>query len=204
MKQIQKISLYSVLSAFLWQGLFVSAQASVDDGISFMYQGKPKEALEELSKYIKSKDPRAAFYSAIIYLFEDDVDSKKGLELLERAVRQGYPPAIGTYAGLYLHGEVVPQDRHKALMYYEISAQQGYGPSQFNCGILYKNGEKIPKDLVKAFVYLTMAAHNSKDLDELTIDATEYRDQVIKEMTSKQYQEALLTFAQLKKYTESD
>lgn len=198
MGQGQKTNLYTFL---LVSGLTFSlpVQASVEDGISLMYQNKPKEALEELSKYYKDKDPRALFFSAFIYLFGDDIDPKKGLEFLEQAVKAGYGPALDTYAGLYLHGDFVPQDRHKALMYYEIAAQQGYGPSQFNCGILYKNGEKIPKDLVKAFVYLTMAVHNSKDLDELTIDATEYRDQVIANMTPAQYQEGLLTFSQLKK-----
>lgn len=183
---------------------------SIEDGISLMYQNKPEEALKELQKYIspaqplksqnsKNKtDPRASFYSAFIYLFGDNPDPKKGLPLLEQAVQQGYSPALEMYAGLYLHGEFVPQDRHKALLYFEIAARQGYGPAQFNCGILYKNGDKIPKDLGKAFIYLTLAAHNHKDLEKLTEDATHYRNEVIAAMTSEQYQKALTAFGRYK------
>lgn len=186
--------------------LNTSSYGSIDDGISLMYQGKPQEALAELKKYlpdsVKSSpktDPRASFYSAFIYLLGDNPDPQKGLALLEQAVHQGYGPALEMYAGFYLHGDFVPQDRQKALMYYEIAARQGYGPAQFNCGILYKNGEKIPKDLEKAFVYLTLATHNHADLDELTEDATYYRNEVIAEMTSAQYQQALRAFGRYKK-----
>lgn len=206
----------------LFSGIFISSltsfsYATVDTGISLMYQGKPEEALKELEKYIapshlapsssnksstlkKNKpvksDSQALFYAALIYLFGDKPTIEKGLSLLKQAVHQGYAPALDTYAGLYLHGEFIPQDRHKALMYYEIAAKQGYGPSQFNCGILYKNGEKIPKDLKKAFIYLTLATHNTSDLDELTQDATHYRNEVIAAMTPDQYQEAVRAFGQ--------
>lgn len=165
--------------------------SGVDEGLNLLYKGKSKEALALFEKPIQAGDERALFYAAIIHLFGDHPQIEKGMPLLEKAVHKGYGPALDTYAGLFLHGEFVPQDSHKALMYYEMSAQRGYGPSQFNCGILYKNGEKVPKDLDKAFYYLTLAAQNTEDLDELADDAAEFRNDVAGSMSQDQYQQAL-------------
>jgi TPR repeat protein len=173
----------------------LSCHADVKKGIHLIYTGKSQEGLAELEKSVEAGDEQALFYSALVHLFGSAPTPQKGLPLLEKAVHKGYGPALDTYAGLYLHGHFVPQDSRKALIYYEISAQRGYGPSQFNCGILYKNGEKIPKDLEKAFYYLTLAALNREDLDEISEDAAQYRNEVVASMTKEQYQRALSRFA---------
>jgi TPR repeat protein len=149
-----------------------------DQGISLIYQGKNTEALSILEPLAKKSNPKAAFYASLILLFEDKPNLAKGLPLLEKAVKAGYGPALDTYAGLYLHGDILEKDIHKAKMYYEIASQRGYGPSQFNYGILCKNGEGVPLDLETAYVFLSLAAENHPDLGELTLDAAEFRDQV--------------------------
>ncbi|MBW8308701.1 MAG: sel1 repeat family protein [Candidatus Paracaedibacteraceae bacterium] len=151
---------------------------SADHGVSLIYQGKNTEALGILEPLAKKSDPKAAFYASLILLFSDKPDLSKGLPLLEKAVQAGYGPALDTYAGLYLHGDILEKDLHKAKMYYEIASQRGYGPSQFNYGILCKNGEGLPLDLENAYVFLSLAADNYNDLGELTLDAAEFRDQV--------------------------
>ena len=149
-----------------------------DQGISLIYQGRNAEALRILEPLGQKSNPKAAFYASLILLFGDKPDLSKGLPLLEKAVQAGYGPALDTYAGLYLHGNILEKDLHKAKMYYEIASQRGYGPSQFNYGILCKNGEGLPLDLESAYVFLSLAADNDKDLGELTLDAEEFRDQV--------------------------
>jgi TPR repeat protein len=163
----------------------------VDQGEVYLLQGKYQEALAELAPHVKKGDAKACFFTSLIKLFSEKPEQEEGLQLLQYAANKGFNPALDTLAGLYLHGEFVPQDRFQALRYYEMAARRGYGPSQFNCGIMYKNGDKIPQDLESAFVYLSMAALNKKDLDELTIDAAHYRDEVAKLMNKEQYQRAI-------------
>ncbi|AIK95603.1 tetratricopeptide repeat protein [Candidatus Odyssella acanthamoebae] len=154
-----------------------------DQGISLIYQDKSTEALSILEPLAEKSNPKAAFYASLILLFGDKPDLSKGLPLLEKAVKAGYGPALDTYAGLYLHGDILEKDLHKAKMYYEIASQRGYGPSQFNYGILCKNGEGVPLDLETAYVFLSLAAENHADLGELTLDAGEFRDQVKASLT---------------------
>lgn len=171
-----------------------TGDSSVDEAIQLIYQGNPQKALSLLQKPIEAGDERALFYAALVHLFGDNPQTDLGMPLLEKAVHKGYCPALDTYAGLYLHGDFVPQDSHKALMYYEMSAKRGYGPSQFNCGIIYKNGEKIPRDLEKAFYFLSLAANNRQDLDELADDAAQFRNDVVAAMSKEEYQRALQAF----------
>lgn len=190
-----RLILQSIMMLSFLSPCYASGNSIVDEGIHLMYQGNPEKALAVLQGPVEAGDERALFYAAFIYLFGDNPQIDKGMPLLEKAVHKGYCPALDTYAGLYLHGDFVPQDTHKALMYYEMSAQRGYGPSQFNCGIIYKNGEKTPRDLEKAFYYLSLAANNRPDLDELADDAAQFRNEIVTQMTKEQYQRALQIFA---------
>ncbi|MBX3487547.1 MAG: sel1 repeat family protein [Candidatus Paracaedibacteraceae bacterium] len=154
------------------------AASGTDEGISLMYQGKPDEALTQLKPLGDNGDIKAAFYVSLILLFGDKTTVTEGMAYLQKAVNAGYGPALDTLAGLYLHGDLIPRDIHKAKMYYEIASQRGYGSSQFNFGIMSKNGEGVPQDLEDAYVYLSLAADNYDDLGDLTQDAEKYRNEV--------------------------
>lgn len=183
-----------IIMCSLLSPCFAAVNSIVDEGIQLIYQGNPQKALSVLQGPLEAGDERALFYAAFVHLFGDNPQVGQGILLLEKAVHKGYCPALDTYAGLYLHGDFVPQDSHKALMYYEMSAQRGYGPSQFNCGIIYKNGEKTPQDLEKSFYYLSLAANNRQDLDELAEDAALFRNEVVAQMSKEQYQKAIAVF----------
>jgi TPR repeat protein len=171
--------------------------STVEKAEILIYQGKAQEASAMLEPFVRQKDPKACFFMALIKLFGETPEPEQGLQMLQDAANKGYNPAIDTLAGLYLHGEFIPQDRAQARRYYEVAANRGYGPSQFNCGIMYKNGDKIPKDLESAFVYLSLAALNRQDLEELTEDAAGYRDEVARQLLPEQYQRALQRLNQI-------
>lgn len=152
----------------------------IEKGESLVVQGNFKEAIKTLSPFVLKNDPHALYLMATIYLSPkfNHLDVQKGLAFLEKAVFQNYPPALDELAGLYLAGEGVQKNEAKALQYYIQASHLGYGPSQFNCGIMYKNGQGTEKDFVKSYLYFTLASLNYKDLEEVTENAAQYRDEV--------------------------
>lgn len=188
-------------SCVLWIGLLQSSLATsqVNQAIDLLHQGNIQEAENLLLTKANKGDPEACFYLSQFKLYGQKPDVETGLKFLQKAVRAGFPPAMDTLAGYYLHGDFVNEDHHKALMYYQLAANRGYGPSQFNCGIMLKNGDKTPTDLEDAFVYLALAALNTEDLDDLTHDAAMYRDEVAGKLTPNAYQHALTRMNKLVK-----
>lgn len=184
----------------IFASLILCCDASLpsDHGISLIYQGKPDDALKELLPLSNAGDHRAAFYTSILLLFGEKQDIDQGLFHLKKAVDAGYGPALDTLAGLYLHGDIIAADIHKAKMYYEIAARRGYGPSQFNFGIMSKNGEGVPVDLEDAYLYLSLAADNKADLGDLTIDAEKFRHEVISRLDQEQFDRVHADFLKLK------
>lgn len=184
-----------VRGRFLWSVLFFQitlANASVDQAIQLLHQGKEDEATTMLTAQADKGNVEACFYLSQVKLSGEKPDIEAGLVLLKKAVSASFPPAMDTMAGYYLHGTFVVQDHHKALMYYQLAADRGYGPSQFNYGIMLKNGEKTPQDLEGAFVYLALAALNKGDLADVTEDAALYRDEVARKLSPKVYQQSLI------------
>lgn len=171
----------------------VPVHASLQNAESFMVQGKVEEALTALDPYVAKNDPHALYLMAVIYLSPDSnhFNPKKGIALLERAVFQNYGPALDELAGLYLVGEGVEKNEAKALHYYIQASHLGYGPSQFNCGIMYKEGQGTEKNLEKAYLYLSLASLNYKDLEDVAINAAQYRDEVAPLLMPTQRQDVL-------------
>jgi len=158
-----------------------------------MVKGHFTEAITTLSPLVHKDNPHALYLMGCIYLNPKSthLNYQKGISLLERAVYLNYAPAIDELAGLYLAGEGVEKNEAKALHYYIQASYIGYGPSQFNCGIMYKEGLGCEKDPVKAYLYLCLASLNHKDLDDLTLDAAKYRDEVAPLLTPAQRQGVL-------------
>jgi len=180
------------LVALLFFGVAIfPAFASVQKGEAFAFHGKFKEAIEILSPLAAKNDPRALYVMAVIYLSPHSgyFNKKEGLAFLQKAVFQNYAPALNELAGLYLAGEGVQKSEEKALHYYIQAAHIGYGPSQFNCGIMYKNGQGAEKNFMKSCLYLTLASLNHRDLGDVTLDATKYRDELVPFLSPKQRQD---------------
>lgn len=171
----------------------------IDEGLRLIYLNKQDDALKILEPLAQQSNPKAAFYTALLLIHGEKPNIPKGLRLLEQAVSAGYGPALDTYAGFYLHGDFVDKDVHKAKMYYEIAGRRGYGPSQFNYGIMCKNGDGVPLDPETAYIFLSLAADNYHDLEDLTLDATEFRDEVKEKLPPDVLARADKTLKELKK-----
>lgn len=182
-----------IVTWFFLIALTTSPVISFEKAEKFLSLGKIQEAIDTLMPMVEKEQPQALYLMAMIHLLRDSsyYNLTKGLFFLEKAVHQNHAPALEEMAGLCLEGEGVEKNEAKALYYYEQAAYLGYGPSQFNCGILYKEGQGTEKNLIKAYVYLSLAALNSKDLEELTLDAARYRDEVALFLSSSERQEAL-------------
>lgn len=189
---------------FVW-AISVPICASLQNAESFMNQGKVEEALTALGPYVDQNDPHALYLMAIIHLSpaSNHFNLMKGIALLERAVFQNYEPALDELAGLYLVGEGVEKNEAKALHYYIQASHLGYGPSQFNCGIMYKEGQGTEKNLEKAYLYLSLASLNYKDLEDVTLNAAQYRDEVVPLLTPTQRQDVLRLVSNLTHPTDS-
>jgi TPR repeat protein len=123
-------------------------------------------------------------------------DFLKGYQFLLQAAEKAHPIAIYCLACCSLIGEGVEVDRAKARILYQQSADLDYGPGQFNAGIMAKNGDGGPVDTVTAYYYLCLASLNHRDLDDLTIDAAYYRDQVAVLLTPAERQQVLQVIGQ--------
>lgn len=182
-----KLNLVYILFAIF---LTFPAFATLQKGESFMQNGQFNQAVEILSPLAEKNNPHALYLLGCIYLNSKSTlyNYKLGFSLLEKAVFLNYEPAIDELAGLYLSGEGVEKNESKALHYYIQAAHLGYGPSQFNCGIMYKLGLGTDKDAMKAYLYLALASLNVKDLNDLTLDAAKYRDELVPLLTPEQRQ----------------
>lgn len=173
--------------------MMIPTFASLQKGESLVVTEQFKEAIAVLEPLANKNVPRALYLLGCVYLNPQSkhLDYQKGVSLLERAVYMNYGPAVGELAGLYLSGEGVEKNEAKALHYYIQASHIGHGPSQFNCGIMYKEGLGCNKDPEKAYLYLGLASLNKKDLDDLTIDAAKYRDELVPLLTPTQRQNVL-------------
>jgi TPR repeat protein len=85
---------------------------------------------------------------------------------------------------LYFKGWGVSQDYVKARQWWEKAAAQGSASAQNDLGLLYANGLGGPQDLVQAHMWYSLAAGNGYQI------ATEYRNDLAKQMTPAQITEA--------------
>jgi TPR repeat protein len=179
-----------ILLVFL---LNVPSFASLQKGESFMVKGQFQEAIKTLMPLADKDNPPALYLLGCIYLNPQftNLNYKKGIAFLELAVHLNYAPAIDELAGVYLSGDGVEKNEAKALHYYEQASFLGYGPSQFNCGIMYKEGMGCNINVEKAYFFLCLASLNTRDLNDLTLDAARYRDEVAPLLAPHQRQAVL-------------
>jgi len=84
----------------------------------------------------------------------------------------------------YENGDGVPRDHAKAREWYEKAAAQGDAKAQFYLGMQSSFGQGGPMDLVQAYMWYSLAAGNGYEI------ATEYRNDLAKQMTPAQITEA--------------
>ena len=76
--------------------------------------------------------------------------SLKAFELLRRAARSNYPPAIFQLGYLHRHSPYKRNNPQKAVKLYEQAANAGYVPAETALGMCYAEGLGVPKDTSQA------------------------------------------------------
>ena len=69
---------------------------------------------------------------------------------LKALASQGHAGAQSTLGILYMKGQGVEQDYHKAREWFERSAAQGEGSAQIHLGCMYANGQGVRQSYHKA------------------------------------------------------
>jgi uncharacterized protein len=111
-------------------------------------------------------------------------DSGKAIELYRRAAEQGHAGAQYALGFDYETGRGVPQDQVQAAKWFRLAAEQGQPLAQYELGQRYDLGVGVPVDRVEALKWLLLAATQGQ------IDAAARRDQVKKQMTRQEINQA--------------
>lgn len=110
-------------------------------------------------------------------------DYALAMKYLKEAVSMGDFRAAHSVGMLYDSGRGVPEDGTEALRWYAKAAERGFAKSQWMIGSAYVVGRFIERDFVKAHVWFNLAASNGDD-------AIQERDNLAKQMTAAQLEEA--------------
>ena len=89
--------------------------------------------------------------------------------------------AIGT---MFQLGKGVQEDDKAAFKWTRLSASQGNAKAQNNLGYMYDMGEGVDQNDMLAYMWKYLAA------DQGELDAVEHRDQLTRQMTKQQLEEA--------------
>jgi TPR repeat protein len=96
-------------------------------------------------------------------------DTKKGRELVEKAVEQGHSQAQYTLGTIYLNGEGVAQDTKKGRELVEKAAEQGDADAQCELGTMYLGDECMAQDTKKGKELVEKAAEQGHSQAQYTL-----------------------------------
>ena len=85
---------------------------------------------------------------------------------------------------MYYKGEGVAQDYKEAVKWYRLAAEQGNANAQYILGLMYCLGQGVAQNFIEAHKWLNIAGANGEK------KATEFRDDVAKQMSPEQIAEA--------------
>jgi TPR repeat protein len=88
----------------------------------------------------------------------------------------------------YTYGRGVPQDYAEAAKWFHKSADAGNVAAQFYVAVAYDKGRGVPQDYVQAHLWFNLATSGSTG--NLQLYASQARDELAREMTSRQIEEA--------------
>jgi len=85
---------------------------------------------------------------------------KRVLDSLLQAGEQDYAPSLVELGRIYLAGELVKQDKQKALFHYQKAADLGYRKAARSLAVMYRDGEGTPVDADLAAYYYRRVIEN--------------------------------------------
>ncbi|MGU9958084.1 MAG: tetratricopeptide repeat protein [Arenicellales bacterium WSBS_2016_MAG_OTU3] len=99
-----------------------------------------------------------------------------------KAAEQGHDEAQNDLGDMYYNGIGVAQDYKAAVEWYSKVGEQGIAEAQHSLGEMYEQGLGVAQDNIRAYMWFNLAASNGAD--------TEARDEIAKEMTPADIEEA--------------
>ena len=113
-------------------------------------------------------------------------DYKEAIKWYRLAAEKGNVSAQHRLALMYDEGQGVQQDYVEAVRRYKLLAEQGRSDAQHNLALKYYLGQGVPQDYVIAHMWFNLIAFKYKGRG----GSAEIRDEVAKEMTLEQIQQA--------------
>ncbi len=120
----------------------------------------PKNSVKILKSLTEVGDPNGMCLLAELYLEGTGVEKShvNAIELLERAAKHNFAPAINNLGWLHDKGRGFKQDSTNAHNYYLKSAKLGFEAAQYNLANAYHHGRGVARDLIEATHWYRKAA----------------------------------------------
>ena len=120
----------------------------------------PSNSVKILKSLTKAGDPNGMCLLAELYLEGKGVEKSHGkaIELLEKAAKLNFAPAINNLGWLHDKGHGFKQDSTNAHNYYLKSAKLGFEAAQYNLANAYHHGRGVSRDLIEATHWYRKAA----------------------------------------------
>ncbi len=109
-----------------------------------------------------------------------DRDSKKGIQLLEKAAKAGSPYALCRLGVSYHYGQGVARSRFKAIQCFRNAASQGFSRGEFWLGMCHQKGQGLPQDFRKAVDMFRAAADKGDVMARRALGACYEKGQGVK------------------------
>ncbi len=156
------LALSLCLIGLLWQTVGMAAPDPVEAGYAAFEQKRWHEAYEYWVPEADRGDPQAQFY--LSQLFRDglgtEASEETALTLLMLSAEGGYAPAAYRLGLHYHSGDLIAQDRERALYWWRQAAEQGNEEAQLRLAALYYLGWMVQEDPAQAFDWYQRAAAN--------------------------------------------
>ena len=120
----------------------------------------PENSVKILKSLTNAGDPNGMCLLAELYLEGKGVEKShvNAIELLERAAKLNFAPAINNLGWLHDKGRGFKQDSTNAHNYYLKSAKLGFEAAQYNLANAYHHGRGVSRDLIEATHWYRKAA----------------------------------------------
>ena len=126
--------------------------------LSKKIDGTEEEAINLFTEASQKGNEQATLNLGILTL---KTNKNKGIEYINKAASNGFPPAITQIGLMLLNGDIEGTVEEGAKLI-EAAAQDNYPLAQYHIGMIYLQGIGVEKDINKANEYLRKAADNGE------------------------------------------
>ncbi|MEG3619317.1 tetratricopeptide repeat protein [Magnetovibrio sp. PR-2] len=155
---IRKTRILLALFAALFVLGTLPVQASYQDGLKLVRQGKWSRAILEFEQMVAANHAPSQFSLALIYHLGRGVprDFEKAYNLYRVSSLQGHAPALNNIGMMYLNGEHVQKNQWVAFKLFERASAE-HSQAKDNLGQCYQNGWGVEQDIGQAINFFELA-----------------------------------------------